>query len=197
MARPLTPLALIVLRLLADEPLHPYEMQQRIRERSYDQAVKVTHGALYHTVDRLVDDGRVEPVETGREGRRPERTVYAITDRGRDDAVARLRELLHHPVEEYPRLGTALAVVSMLEPEDVATRLEMREVQLESLIAAFSTALDGLRKQGLHRVALADTEYMLALRRAELDWVRAYAADIRAGHLTWNLLDTHEEGARS
>lgn len=53
MSRPLTPLALTVLRMLCDSPMHPYEMQQRIRDHAYDQAVKITHGSLYHSVERL------------------------------------------------------------------------------------------------------------------------------------------------
>lgn len=116
MSRPLTPLGLTVLRLLADEQMHPYEMQQRIRERAIDHVVKVAHGSLYHTVARLAEQGLIEPVETSREGRRPERTVYAITEAGRDEARARLREFIMRPVQEYPSFGMALAFVSMLPP---------------------------------------------------------------------------------
>src|SRR3954454_13480761 len=80
MSRPLTPLALAVLSLLNTEPMHPYEMRQRIRDYGIDHAVKVAPGSLYHTVERLAGQGLIEPVETTREGRRPERTVYAITE---------------------------------------------------------------------------------------------------------------------
>src|SRR2546426_131165 len=51
--RTLTPLALAVLELLQERAVHPYEMQQTIRERYIDYVIKVRAGSLYHTVERL------------------------------------------------------------------------------------------------------------------------------------------------
>ena len=51
----------------------------------------------------------IEMVETTREGKRPERTVYAITDEGRAVALERLRELLATLQPEYPTYCAALA----------------------------------------------------------------------------------------
>ena len=59
MSRPLTPLGLAVLRLLAEGQMHPYEMQQRVREYAIDQVVKVAHGSLYHAVARLAEQGLI------------------------------------------------------------------------------------------------------------------------------------------
>src|SRR5918999_320556 len=39
MSRPLTPLALAVLHMLAEKPMHPYEMRQRIRDHGIDEAL--------------------------------------------------------------------------------------------------------------------------------------------------------------
>src|SRR5713226_3053419 len=103
-----TPLALTVLNLLDERSMHPYEMQQLIRERGLDQSVKLKGGSIYDTMERLVAAGLVEALETSREGRRPERTVYAITDAGRDEFRAWLQEMLSRPAQEYPQLGAAL-----------------------------------------------------------------------------------------
>ena len=51
--RTLTPLALAVLRLLHERPMHPYEMHQLVRDRGTDFAIKVRAGSLYHAVERL------------------------------------------------------------------------------------------------------------------------------------------------
>lgn len=126
MSRPLTALQLAVLRLLADGQMHPYEMQQRIRECAIDQVVKVAHGSLYHAVGRLAEQGLIEPVETSREGRRPERTVYAITEAGRDEARERLREFIMRSAKEYPSFGMALSFISLLPPAEAASLLDRR-----------------------------------------------------------------------
>jgi DNA-binding PadR family transcriptional regulator len=185
MSRQLTPLALAVLRLLNVEQMHPYEMQQRIRHYAIDKVVKVTHGSLYHTVERLATQGLIEPVETSREGRRPERTVFAITERGRDEAYSRLRDYLTLPSDEYPPFGMALAFISMLSPDEAATLLDRRLVALEASLAAHDAVVDELAKQGLERVQTVEVEFLNARLRAEAEFVRALSADIKAGRMDW------------
>jgi DNA-binding PadR family transcriptional regulator len=185
MSRPLTPLGLAVLRLLADGQAHPYEMQQRIREYAIDQVVKVAHGSLYHTVARLAEQGFIEPVETSREGRRPERTVYAITEAGRDEARSRLREFMMRPLQEYPSFGMALAFLSMLPPAEAVSLLNRRSVALEAELAAHDTVVESLIKQGLDRVKVIEVEFLNSRLRSELDFVRALSEDIKSGRLDW------------
>jgi DNA-binding PadR family transcriptional regulator len=192
----LTPLAIAVLSLLTREPLHPYEMRQRIRIQHIDRVMKVTQGTLYSTVERLAQVGLITPVETSREGRRPERTVYAITDAGRDQMVDALRETLLRPSPEYRRLAMALSFASTLEPAEVADLLERRSIDVEVQLSGLNTALDGTLKQGLPRVHLIETEYLAALVRAELDWLRAAVEDIRAGRITWQTSSQTEGGDR-
>ncbi len=185
MNRPLTPLALAVLHMLAEQPMHPYEMRQRIRDHGIDYAIKVTHGSLYHAVERLADQGFIEAVETSRAGRRPERTVYAITEEGKDEALSQLRSMIVRPVQEYPALGAALTFARMLPPEELALLLRRRTVAVEARIAAHDTIIDGLRKQGVDRIGLIEVEYCQAVLRAELDWLRAAEDDITSGRLQW------------
>lgn len=192
MPRPLTPVAMTVLRLLNDGPLHPYEIQQRIREQALDEVVKVTHGALYHTVERLAESGLIKPVETSREGRRPERTVYAITEDGLDQANEQLRDFLQRPAREYPCFAMALAFVAMLPAEDAARLLDRRCVALEAMLAAHGTAMDSLIKQGLTRLHLIEVEYLRSRWRAELDFTRALVDDIRSGRLSWDSPEGNE-----
>lgn len=185
MSRPLTPLGLAVLRLLAEGQMHPYEMQQRVREYAIDQVVKVAHGSLYHTVARLAEQGLIEPVETCRAGRRPERTVYAITEAGRDEARSRLREFTMRPLQEYPSFGMALAFLSMLPPAEAAALLDRRTVGLEAQLAAHDTVVESLLKQGHPRIDIIEVEFLNSRLRSELDFVRALSEDIKSGRLDW------------
>jgi DNA-binding PadR family transcriptional regulator len=185
MSRPLTPLGLAVLWLLAKEQMHPYEMQQRIREYAIDHVVKVAHGSLYHAVDRLAERGLIEPVETSREGRRPERTVYAITEKGRDEARSHLREYLMRSIKEYPSFGMALSFMSMLSPDEAASLLDRRAVDLEARLAAHDTVVDNLIKSGHPRIAVVEVEFVNSGLRSERDFVRALSEDIKSGRLEW------------
>ena len=79
---------LMVLVLLAEAPMHPYEMQRLMQWRGKDDVVRVQRGSLYPAVERLMRAGLIEPLETERAGRRPERTVYQLTEEGRDTALS-------------------------------------------------------------------------------------------------------------
>ncbi|ONF63648.1 PadR family transcriptional regulator [Amycolatopsis keratiniphila] len=181
--RTLTALGLTVLRLLTDRPQHAYELRQRMREQGLDQIVKVTHGALYNTVDTLAKAGLIEPVETIRNGRRPERTVYSITAPGRELARERLRELLVTLTPEYPVYCAALAFMSLLTAEDAASRLEHRCVLLEGRLAASQAEYDALTGRDVPRVALVEMRHLRAHLRADLDLTRALVDEIHSGRL--------------
>lgn len=194
----LTPLGIAILSLLARESMHPYEMRHVIRVREIDRVMKVTHGTLYSTVERLSGAGLIQPVETSREGRRPERTVYEITDFGRDQLLDALRAELMRHTPDYPRLATGLSFVSLLEPDEVGQLLERRSVEIEAQLSGFQVALDASLKQRsyqLERVSLIETEYLTALLRAELDWLRSVTEDIREGRLTWQPPSWREDHA--
>src|SRR5438045_3608049 len=91
------PLALAVLSCLAERPMHPYEISTTLRERGKEQSIKLNYGSLYSVVEALQRHGLIVAQESTREGRRPERTVYAITVAGRDEFEDWLAELLSTP----------------------------------------------------------------------------------------------------
>jgi DNA-binding PadR family transcriptional regulator len=180
---PRTPLALAVMNLLMEKPMHPYEMKSKMKERGHDSVIKLKGGSLYDTVERLEAGGFIHAQQTSREGRRPERTVYAITDTGREEITAWLRELLAEPVNEYPQFGAALAFFAALDKEEVVRLLKLRTALLEGQIAGSDKSLKKFLELGLPRLFLVEGEYAQAMKQAELDWVRTLIHDIESGHL--------------
>jgi DNA-binding PadR family transcriptional regulator len=192
----LTALGLVVLELLHEHPRHPYDMQQTVCQRNLDRFVKIRAGSLYHTVERLQKIGLIEPLETARAGRRPERTVYAITAEGREEFHSALTRILRHPETEYPVFGTAIEMLRTLEPTATLALLEHRIVELRTSIAALRTChqslITGLK---LSRIKIIELEYALAMQEAECAWVQRLVADIRSGELTWTPVD-QDQSAR-
>lgn len=178
------PVSLTILALLAEHPRHPYEMQRLIQERKKDFA-RSTQRTLYHTIDRLVKAGLIDPVETQREGHRPERTVYHLTELGHDSFISWLGELLAQPLPEYPLFTVAISFLAYLKSETVMQALQARVIELESELAGIEARLQGL-SQHLHRLLLLEVEYIRALRQGELAWVQTLLDDLREGRLTWD-----------
>jgi DNA-binding PadR family transcriptional regulator len=165
--------------------MHPYQIRRLARERGKGILVDLRPGSLYRTIERLEREGLVEAVETTREGRFPERTVYRLTEQGQAELEEWLRELLSTPMKDFPRLLEALSVVPVLEPDDVRVQLEARLLDLEAHVAGMETTMRRLEGV-LPRLFNLEAEYALALRRAEADWVRGVVEDMRTGRLTWS-----------
>ena len=180
---PRTPLALAVMNLLMERPMHPYEMKSTMKERGHDQVIRLKGGSIYDTVERLEAGGFITAQAPSREGRRPERTVYAITEVGREEIMGWLAELLSQPVNEYPQFGGALAFVAALDKEEVARLLKMRIALLDSQIVGEETQLKNFLTMGLPALFLVEGEYAVAMKRAELEWVRRLVDEIQGGKL--------------
>jgi DNA-binding PadR family transcriptional regulator len=180
---PRTPLALAVMNLLMERPMHPYEMKSTMKERGHDQVIRLKGGSIYDTVERLEAGGFIKSQETSREGRRPERTVYAITEAGRDEITGWLAELLTQPVSDYPQFAAALAFMAALDKDEVARLLKTRIALLDGQIAGADKQLKNFLGMGLPRLFLVEGEYAVAMKRAELAWVRTIVRDIEDGKL--------------
>lgn len=181
----LTPLGIAVLELLHEKPMHPYEMAQLMRERYVDTRVNVKAGSLYHTVERLQQNGYVEVVDTQRDGRRPERTVYGMTQAGLDAFTQRARELLGDLVQEYPAYLSGLAVIDELGKETSLLELEHRITRLRAAVAADRAVLQRLAEDGTPEIYWLDWQFTCDRRAFELDWTERLHERLRTGRISF------------
>lgn len=177
------PLALAVLSLLIERPMHPYEMSSTMRERVKEASIKLNYGSLYSVVDSLVRHGLIEVHETVREGRRPERTVYGITEPGRTELVDWLSELLSIPVKEYTQFEAALSLMPCLPPDEVSRLLHIRRTRLDAEIVGTRAVMDEMEKQGLPYLWAIENDYVIRLREAELRFVDELIGKLEGGTL--------------
>jgi DNA-binding PadR family transcriptional regulator len=182
-----SPLMLMVLVLLAEAPMHPYEMQRLMQWRGKDNVVRVQRGSLYPAVERLAKAGLIEPFETERAGRRPERTVYQLTAEGRDTAEVWLSTMIRDVRNEFPEFPAALSFMPMLSTEDARAQLTARLLHLGSEIAALKSIAQDLNdRYQLPRLFAIEDEYRLAMFEAEHAWVSAILDDLSNGELYWD-----------
>ena len=178
------PLALAVMALLYERPMHPYEMVSLMRERGKHESVRLRYSSLYSVVGALEREGLIVPRETVREGRRPERTVYEITGAGREEFLTWLRQLLREPVKEYTQFAAGLSFLAALPPEEAVALLKERVLRLEEETEEMRSRLDSAMEQfNLPRLFLVESEHELTLREAELGWVRGLVEEIEIGAL--------------
>jgi DNA-binding PadR family transcriptional regulator len=136
------------------------------------------HGSLYMVFQQLERAGFVDPQETTREGQRPERTVYALTDAGRQELRDWLRELVEEPRHEYPHFVAALSLIAALPPGEVVELLRIRLRRLGEERAATRELVDGTTAAGVHPLFLVEEEYRLAVLDAEIAFAERFVERI-------------------
>ncbi|MEV0285663.1 MULTISPECIES: PadR family transcriptional regulator [unclassified Kribbella] len=194
------PLAFAILGSLAERPMHPYEISTILRARGKDQSIKLNYGSLYSVVTALEKNGFVEARETIREGNRPERTVYQITEAGQEEFRDWLTELLGTPSREFHPLEAGLAYLPGLPPGRVAELLEQRAKAIDAEIEQVVAAHEQMASMEFPRLFWVESEFRLALLRAESAYVHELTEAIRSDtldgsafwHKAWKLFE--EEG---
>lgn len=177
------PLALAVLVCLLEAPMHPYEIGQTLRSRAKEESVRLNFGSLYGVVEGLEKRGLIRAKETVREGRRPERTIYEVTDAGAREATDWLADLVTFPAKEYPAFMAALSFLPALTPEEAAMALHRRVTAIELHLMKLRSVGRAATGAGLPRLFGIEGEYEAHMMEAELDFVRKLAEEIDAGTL--------------
>ncbi|MFD9094157.1 PadR family transcriptional regulator [Streptomyces collinus] len=165
-------LELSILGFLAEEPLHGYELKERIRALS-GHVRPVSDGALYPAINRLVAAGLLDQRTEDGASAAPRR-VLSLTAQGRADLLTRLRSPRQTEITDQVRFNTVLAFLRHLpDPAEQAAVLRRRLDFLEMPTSFFhrdgepvsAEEAGDLFRQGVLRVARATG-------RAEREWLR-------------------------
>ncbi|MEU6146691.1 PadR family transcriptional regulator [Streptomyces sp. NPDC047081] len=165
-------LELSILGFLAEQPLHGYELKERIKALS-GHVRPVSDGALYPAITRLVTAGKLDQRTEPGASAAPRR-ILSLTDTGRADLLERLRSPKQAEITDHVRFNTVLAFLRHLpDRREQAAVLRRRLDFLETPSSFFYDggkpvrAEDGgdLFREGMLRVARATG-------RAERAWLR-------------------------
>jgi DNA-binding PadR family transcriptional regulator len=179
-------LALAVLALLFERPMHPYEMGVILRQRHKEESIKLRYGSLYTVIDMLLRKGLIAARETERDGKRPERTVYEITSAGRDELHGWMTDLIAEPVKEYPQFEAALCLLPVLPPDEALALLRQRLTRIAVKVAEIEALHSEPALTKLPPLFLIECEYRLALLKAEQHFVADLIKRVESG---WGPLD--------
>jgi DNA-binding PadR family transcriptional regulator len=177
------PLALAVLSCLNEKPMHPYEISTTLRTRGKEESIKLNYGALYSVVESLSKHGLIRELETVREGRRPERTIYEITEAGAAEHDDWLAELLSTPVREFTSLEAGLSLMAGLEPGEVARLLHERAERLRMQLRTLESTHGVAAESGVPELFLIEGRFREQMVQAELEFVTDLAHKIAGGEL--------------
>jgi len=174
---------LVILGLLRDQPLHGYEIKQIIEEHMGDWT-SIAFGSIYFALGKLSDEGLIEKIATEKEGNRPSRSVYQITEAGRSEFLRLLRKVWSEPEQQYFAIDIGLAFMNALPVDEIKGYLRQQVAQLEVVLQHLdSHQQEQMSQTDIPRSAEMIFEHSRAHVAAELSWTRSVLAKIEDGKL--------------
>ena len=178
--RPFTnPLALAILVLLYERPMHPYEMATTLRERRKESSIRLNYGSLYAVIEQLLREKFIAVREILKEGKHPAKTVYELRAAGEAELIDWMRELVSSPAKEYPMFEAAISLLPVLPPEEVIELLEIRIGLLEKTIDQIDEEELKCREMRLPRLFSLESEYYKAMTLAEFEFSKDLLSDLK------------------
>lgn len=125
---------IVILGLLKKKEYHPYEMKKVILEHKWDQLFPVTDGNLYHAIRKLEKHKWIQAEKQEQVNNRPSRTVYQITEEGKNQLSEEIIEVFKKRMPEPRSLYPALLFIESPEVPAAAEHIKswISELKAES-----------------------------------------------------------------
>jgi PadR family transcriptional regulator PadR len=164
----------VVLGLLAEQPLYGYQLLERFQERGMEHWADVGRASVYQALHRLERGGLISGRSQGRDDG-PDRRVYRISRSGRDRLREGVQERLDAGSTAQSEAGVALAMAHALPGTGLRRAIEARQDDVAELIRSVEAQradLSAARGAGA-QLARRMLDLQLAYLRSERGWLRA------------------------
>lgn len=171
---------LVILGLLMENDSHPYEIKQKIKDRNWDHYYKMQLGSLYYAIDQLKKESLVEDIQVVSESNRPEKTIYRITDTGRELFQTMLMEQFKEKPGSFHPLFSGLIFMHHGKQEELLrifkTKIEEQQQTVAMLKELYEEHVPIVPRGVLH---LMYSSYEMA--EVQLNSYKRILKDIEAG----------------
>jgi len=131
---------LILLGILQEGKTHGYRLNEYVNH-AMSLYTDIKKSKVYYTLEKLEKDGYVEH-EIEREGKRPERRVYQITDKGKTLFLQLLRDNLGGYARSYFNDDIGIGFMGQLSTQEVRKLLDKKRKMVQSALKQFSDVSD-------------------------------------------------------
>ncbi len=171
----MTDAELAILSIIAEGPIHGYDVQTVIAERGIRAWAQIGVSSIYYVLEKLERQGLVESAVT-QDADDTARRQYRITAAGIGVLQTAVADLIGTPREHADEFELGLANLPTLRPDQVRTALTAYRQELASRLAQArerSAALQAAQAP-LHIEAMLS--HRIALLEAELAWIESFVA---------------------
>lgn len=171
---------LFVLGTLARQgPMHGHQIRRVAQVDRTELWTDIKVGSVYAALSRMASEGAITVSRSERVGNRPERTVYEITDAGRDELAALRDEALTFSGLPAEIVDLGVQSAAALTSEELRRAFESRLTAITAASVGWQNQWDAAAPHITRREALTFAHTQLRLE-AEADWCRLVLDELQA-----------------
>lgn len=170
---------LAILSLVAEQPMHGYQIEQVIEQRGMREWTEIGFSSIYYLLKKLdgkkLVEGQLEETERG-----PARKVYHITQAGECALHNAMIEALSEPQRQYSNFPLGLGNLPVVSPKEALMALNQYQDKLVSRLENLQASWK--KQQPLPYFVDALFNYSKTMMSAELLWVEKFIGQMEAYH---------------
>jgi len=174
--KPATNAELAILSLLAEKPMHGYQIEQTIKSRGMREWTDIGFSSIYYILEKLRTRGCVESRFELAEGKGPSRQVFSLTTAGLALFRKAALEALASPSHSFSNFHLGLASLPMLDKKEILKALHDYQSMIKSKYSELSLKSSTQEKLPWHVAQLF--QHDLNMLKCEMDWVKKIILEI-------------------
>lgn len=173
---------LVVLSMLAEQPMHGYELWAELVRRQVWKWAPISRPQVYYSLNKLDEAGYVTDASDADAALGPERRVLKPSASGRRMLTQSLAREDWATQRPPPPFLTWMVISWQAKPEDFVAQVERRREFLRAQVAEDRAALDAvIEETSASSDAAMVVRLSLQLMETELAWLEEVAARQRPG----------------
>jgi DNA-binding PadR family transcriptional regulator len=178
--RDLTVPDLVLLSLLAEQPMHGYQANMELERRHVQDWAGISRPQVYYSLEKLARLRFISEAGDQEPALGPERRIFSTTAKGRAALAAALERENWTNQRERPPFLTWMALSWQASPSVVRTQIRRREEFLNAQLDREEATLRAVEQEVGHRFHEAVWMIKLGIEqfRTELSWLRHVAAEL-------------------
>jgi DNA-binding PadR family transcriptional regulator len=171
--RELTVPDMVLLSLLAEQPMHGYQANLELERRQVQDWAGISRPQVYYSLEKLARLGLIREAGDREPALGPERRIFATTSKGRDALATALEREDWTTQRERPPFLTWMALSWQARSGVIRRQIERRKQFLEQELAREKQTLVAVEKEVGHRFHEAIWMISLVIEqfRTELRWL--------------------------
>lgn len=188
----LSKVSTLILGMIAESPINPYEITKLTDYIGVKNWLSLPAQSVYSTIKTLNEKGYITG-QNIKEGNMPEKTVYSITETGKEQLICSLEEFLGNTEWDFAKFNIATIMLCHISKDKAIDILQNKLKRLETKRIALEENLNELNKgellkTGIHAVKhminitladIASTEELLEIIQSGQEWNRFLSTDMR------------------